>query len=241
MGCGMSVLRVLLVAVLSFVSAGCETDNDNKVAKAQQCLDRAKTPAAAEVCLGDVGGITSAKASKIRCAAIYLMRGFTESKFESAFDSIINKSGSGDPLTGMMTQLAFANGQGNRANGTALSDASYAMSECTNSGSVGLTMLSGITATGTSIANLIPGWDANNPPSATDATLISTLQNLASNSGSAEAQATMGTAVLAISNTYCAVSDAGNAEVCGQVKQAVVSGNGNAAAIGKAIAGLLQN
>ena len=237
----MAVSRLLLLAGLCVVLAGCETESDNKVAKAQQCLDNAKTPAAAEVCLNDVGGISSAKASKVRCAAIYLMRGFTESKFESAFDSIINKSGSGDPLTGMMTQLAFVNGQGNRANGTALSDASYAMSECTNSGSVGLTMLSGITATGTSIANLISGWNPNSPPSATDATLISTLQSLASNAGNAEAQQTMGTAVLAISNTYCAVSDAGNSEVCGQVKQAVISGNGNAAEIGKAIAGLLQN
>lgn len=236
----MSWFRFLLALSLGFIVSGCETDNDNKVAKAQQCLDNAKTPGAAETCLNDVGGITSAKASKVRCAAIYLMRGFTESKFQVAFDKILNKTAGSDPLAGMMTQLAFANGQGNRANGTALSDAKYAMSECTNSGSAGLTMLSGITATGTSIANLIGSWDAANPPSPNDPTFLATLSNLASNSGDPAAQATMGTAVLAISNTYCAVADAGNAEVCGQVKQAAIAGNGDPAAIGKAIAGLLQ-
>jgi hypothetical protein len=236
----MSVARLVLISSVTLLIVGCESDSDNKVAKAQQCLDYAKTAGAAELCLNDVGGISSAKASKIRCAAIYLMRDFNETKFQAAFDKILKKDGAGDPMAGMMTQLAFSNGQGNRANGTAVADANFAMSECTNSGSVGLTMLSGITATGTAIASLIPAWNPASPPAANDPALIATLQNLASNSADPVTQATMGTAVLAISNTYCAgAADAGNADVCTKVKQATIAGGGDPAAIGKAIAAYL--
>ncbi|MEK6555236.1 MAG: hypothetical protein AABZ31_08350 [Bdellovibrionota bacterium] len=83
-------ILVLLVcgAIVTTTLSSCEEEEDNKVAKAQKCLNDltdASSDAEAQACMDKISGIESTGAYTIRCSATFFMGGLTTSKIVDAF------------------------------------------------------------------------------------------------------------------------------------------------------------
>lgn len=88
------------------VIAGCEEKDDDKINQAQACLDKATAPSDVSGCLSIIEGITSEKASRIRCGLTVLQYGTTQSEIVDAFTAIQNGSGE-DPVIEVATKLGI--------------------------------------------------------------------------------------------------------------------------------------
>lgn len=236
-------MRFAKVAVMAFligsaaVFTACETSDDNAYAKAQACLDKAGSSADGTNCIRMVNGLSGEKASLIRCSATYLRRGFTNSKFVTAFDKL--KSGA-NPAVELMSVMAFT-GTATETGNAATSDSSYLVSECGSSKSPGMIYMAMATNTATIAANLT-GTDAcgTDTTAAGFATCVkSNLATIATPSAAPATQAQIGAAAISAQTSYCS-SPTADPKLCSQISQAVSQGGGDAAATGAALANLLK-
>lgn len=98
--------KILLLSALSiFMVIGCEQTDDDKISKAQKCLDLARVPADAATCSAIITGINSEKANRIRCALAVLENGTTQTEIINAFKAM--DGGTEDPVIEVATVLGL--------------------------------------------------------------------------------------------------------------------------------------
>lgn len=219
-----NMVFLALILSVSFMSVGCETENDNKEAQGQACLDNA-SQSTAQTCMDLVEGVTSSKASLVRCGSIYLLQGFTTQTFTNAFDALKSPPAGQNTTLAMMSYVSFSNTGGRNPT----NDANFALSECQKSGSGGLAWL----ASSTKVATLlnVAGGGALTPGDAA---------SFEGQLGSVP-DADLGAAALVAYDSYCGTGSAAGTAACEEFSAAVAQGGGDAASIGAALKTLLAN
>jgi hypothetical protein len=74
----------LVIILVAFSVIGCEEEEDNQIAQAQQCLDGLRDSDNAQVCINKVNGLNSAEANIIRCHASFHLGGITTTSIVAA-------------------------------------------------------------------------------------------------------------------------------------------------------------
>ncbi len=213
--------------LLALALVGCEKGDEDRVAKAQNCLDTS-TQATVSSCETIVEGVSGAGAALIRCSAKFIYQGFTGTRFAQAFTNLKSPTAGQNATLAMMSYLVFTVGATDAARRTA---ASQAVSACTQSGLPGMIMFANFASAATEIAtNVGLTIDPANPPSS--AALQAALASYAGD------PAALGTSILAISSVYCS-GDSSTKDVtfCAAVNEAAAE-NG-ATAVGTKILQLL--
>jgi hypothetical protein len=220
-------LPLLLLGV--FFLVGCEKGDDDKVARAQACLDSA-TNVTASQCETIVEGVTGAGAAAIRCSVAFITQGFTATRFANAFVALKPQTAGQNATLAMMAYLVFNVGS---SNADRITRANTAVSHCTETGLGGMMMFANFAKASTILAaGMSPALtlDSANPP--TPAQLQA---NLASFTGS---DADLGSAITGVASIYCGPTSSTNtATFCGPVNSASVSGT--PAQVGAAFRALL--
>jgi hypothetical protein len=222
-------MKSLMVAALVCIGAGllgCESKDDAKLAKAQQCLDKA-TPSTVDTCTSMIAGDTSEKAYLIRCAGHYIKNGFVGSRIAEAFNNIKQQPGGGattDPMTTAMSIMAF----------TTMDSANQALSDCVASRVRSMERLATMTSMATLIATSAQGIiGAISEGGLTQAQMEQAIQNFTGD------PAQLGTLVIQAESAYCNEgSSFENNEVCRNLSAAVASGD--TSAIGTSLLAQLQ-
>lgn len=211
-----------------FIFASCEKGDDDKVARAQACLDNATNTTASQ-CEDIVAGVTGARAAVIRCSAAFITQGFTATRFANAFIALKTQTAGQNATLGMMAYLVFNYGS---SNADRLTRVNTALSHCTETGLGGMMMFANFAKASTVLACGMPGLtlDPANPP--TPAQLQA---NLASFTGS---DADLGSAITGVASIYCGPTSSTNTtSFCGPVNSA--SASGTPAQVGAAFRALL--
>ena len=221
---------IFLSIILSFVLVACEEDEDQQIAEAQACLNKA-TPANANACLTKVSGLTSERAYYIRCSVRFLSQGFQGSRFADAFEQLSEENdggggGGNDAMATALTVMTF--------DSTTVAEST--LNECLLSGSTGLSRLASISSIATTLVNAVPGVDltdvAENGLSDTDAqTLIDNLTT----GGAETSDAELGAIAVTAEGLFYDDEDSEfkDTDICTNLEAAV--GAGDAAAVGAAL------
>jgi hypothetical protein len=198
---------------------GCEDEDLNKILKAQECLNKATTPAVAAACEGHVAGLNSSESWIIRCSARMLGVGIDEAAMVNAYDAA-DAAPDGQLEATLISNLGDAVIGGGAASGPAF-DA------CQQSEVDGLIYLSGLINIGAVLKDFTGG--AVNPN-----LWIDNCQAVPGNCNDAE----IGEVAVAISDSYC---NGGNqdTEVCIAINSAINLGGGFAA-IGQSLYNLID-
>jgi hypothetical protein len=217
-----------LVPVL-FLLAACGGPKDiDKIADAQNCLDRATASGAAE-CVSKVEGIDSQGADLIRCVGKFVKEGFNDPTKLSTAMTGLSAGGNGTAgSTAMMAALAFSAESTPALNSTSSQEA---LTLCNKAQSKGLILLSGLAQTSTTLAVL----GATNPATLTGAQLTTLMNTLATDP---IAQTAVGSAVVAIYSSSCTGTGTTTGSFCTQFASAVATvpgGIADPAAIGAKI------
>lgn len=202
---------------------GCESEEDNKVAMAQACLDSASGTQAAE-CMHQVDGIESAEASRIRCGGVYMMRGFGLTTFKNAYNQLKNPTSGGDPILGLVSFVAFDTTIDSFTGLNGVGDSSYLMSECGKAGAPGLVWLAFMTQFGSLVVA-----DGGATVTIGDPTTWSAA-DLAGISAT-----TVGNSALTVYNGYCKTGTAASSPACTEINAAVAAAGTDPAALGAQI------
>jgi hypothetical protein len=199
-----TLAMVLLVCVASY---GCESAEDDKVAQAQACLDRATDATSADECSAKVDGVTGPRAAIIRCSAIWIGQGFTtnSTKFLDAFRILKNNTSGATPTVAMMSFLAFDAAAPLTANQVAAA----AVTHCTETGIESLIMFANMAKLATALKALA-GVGAGTTPTPEQ------LRDQVGNLTDQEA----GEVAKAVAETYCQNSSTQSAEFCGEFNAA---------------------
>ncbi len=210
---------ILFTGAFIIVASGCETNEQNKVAEAQQCLDRlsdSATAADAQPCLNFISGITSPSAYVIRCSVDFLAAGINPTQLIAAFQAMKTQSSAQQTAT-LMGALA----ESAVAPLTALQTAQATLNDCVSSETPSLIYLAGVSVTGTA---LVVGGG-----SATPATFIANCQATPASCS----PDVIGSAAVTLASSYCTGSNV-TSEVCITINSAVAAG-GSTTAIGDAL------
>jgi hypothetical protein len=93
------MLKVLfLFSISALFLFGCEEKNDDKIYKAQRCLDNS-TSETVDNCVEMVSGITSGQAYQIRCSADFLRADINNDTILDAIEELDNDNGSSSDAT----------------------------------------------------------------------------------------------------------------------------------------------
>jgi len=210
--------RIFFAGFICFALTSCEKGDEDRLAQAQACLDRA-TQSTVSQCEQIVAGIEGAGAAFIRCSANFIYQGFTGSRFANAFQALQERTTGINPNVAMMSYLVFTVGASDNARCTY---AEQTISNCTASGLPGMIMFANFARTATELSrNIAGGIDPDNPPAAAD------LQaNLAEGNDDAIAAS-----VVAISTYYCSTDTSTNdADFCASINDAADEGSNAAIA-----------
>lgn len=219
------IFSTAFIGIVALGLLGCETDNDNKIAEAQACLDAARSAGEGTACISKVDGIDSPQASLIRCAGTYIQRDFLTATFTQAYEKLKNPPAGKDATLAMVSYVAF-NGASAVTGRAASADADYVVSECQKSGSGGLAWLAATTKVATVLGGL--GTCTSGDIACFEGTL-----------GNSASDADLGNAAIVAYDSYCSGGSAENSAACTEFA-AAVEGGGDAAAIGAALRARLQ-
>lgn len=207
---------------------GCEADEDNKVAAAQACLDAAEGTQAYE-CMLKVDGIETPEASRIRCGALYLIRGIGLSTFKTAYKQIKTPPAGQDATLALMSYVAFAPATTSVTGRTGTQEAAYLLSECRKANAPGLIFLAGITQMGTAIVQYGTGVNIGDP---------STWQAADVN---AVPDAVLGSTAGIIYESQCKTGSAAGSAACAEFAAAVAAAGTDPTALGAQIKTFLNS
>ncbi len=236
------VLSIGAIVTGAVLISGCESEESNDLAKAQQCLDRVPSSnfAAAEACMSYVSKYDSQQANILKCSIKFVAGGLTTSKIANAYKRIAQDAYNSTSSTeaALIVSLAL----------TPLSNATDAQAYCTRTGLKGLIYLSNLAVIGSTLASAaatagnLGGFDPNDPSSALSDTdldaIVTTCTNYASPGAGCD-YASIGSAVDALSDSYCAGANA-DAEVCTKINDAVAGSGGDPEVVSKQLLCLLD-
>ena len=219
---------IFVVCTGLFSLTACEKDEDNTMAKAQECLDKANTTTALS-CLAivDAAGLTSEDSYAVRCSARFIASGFTASRIAEAASQLSQNTGSKDPALTMMGMLAFGT--------VAAAEAAYV--DCNLSGSDGFKLFARAARMGTLIGSAAGSTvltTIQNGGTPTPAEIETALNSLRGAGANPATETALGETALAMSADTCSTPGE-NAEMCDDINAAIAAGGGNAQAIGAAL------
>lgn len=146
----MKILFFVLSMFIGISLISCESSKDDKINKAQACLNSANVPGDAGTCLNIINGISGEKAARIRCALTFLQNGLTQSKIIDTFKDLKEPV---DPNKSSFAYLYSGLGIGNDGSGGFIASATDKADEqlliCQESNSPGMTSLAHISRLGT--------------------------------------------------------------------------------------------
>lgn len=219
------IIGLTLTAALSFAITGCETEDDNKLASAQECLDKLRDSDAdsvAQACAEKVAGLTSPASYLIRCSVDFFVGGVKATQIVAAYDGL-QSAAEKDKAPILMVLLAQ----------DSTAEAATTLSDCTKSEVPSLIYLATVSQLGTlfefpTVAN--GGFNPADPDTFLD--------HCAAAPGNCDDTA-IGSAVVGMYDIYC-IGDAAENEVCSEINSAIVAGGGNYDAVATALYGLLD-
>lgn len=213
---------------------GCESEESNDLAKAQQCLDRVSSSnfAAADACMSYVSKYDTQQANILKCSIKFVAGGLTTAKIANAFKAIAQEGTYG------------ANKEAALIATPALSDvnkATDAQAYCLRTGLKGLIYLSNLAVIGSYMADAVGSGvfdpSTGNAPDATDlGNMITECTDFVSGNCN---HAAMGAAVENLADSYCSGVNA-DAEVCSKINDAVVGAAGDPVLVSKQLFCLLN-
>jgi len=211
---------IFSLSILLF-SAGCESDEDNKIAMAQECLNELRgtdleISAGAQVCENKLGNINNQQSNIVRCSARFLVGGVTTTKMLGAFEAYNNATANNKPGV-LMGALAQNN----------TTDAGRTYSACVASGIPSLIYVAAMSQAGTIMTAAA---------SSTDPVVF---LDYCENNPSSCSNEVIGQSAVTLYDNYC-LGDAKETPVCTDVASAIASGNGDYAAIAAALYIILQ-
>ena len=218
----------LFIGLMSaaFLNSCTPNQEANDLQEAQLCLNKAGQTEAMN-CVSKISSNTSENAYKLRCAAIFISKGFgTPASFATAIDqmngSTSNGSCTGGTCSGSLVAMSTLNF------GTDTSAAAQAVSECTQSGVSIYAQISSIFKLGTDLVSLAGG-----------ATSVAAIEGQIGNLSSAQ----VGQLVETVYTTGCASikADDPNQKYCTEISNAMGSGNYTTTQIGDCLKAKLDN
>lgn len=152
-------LRFTSLALLSALSlGGCTASDADKIADAQDCLDRSTTETAL-TCMEKVDGLNSAGAQLVRCSAYFIDQGFGDpSRLSRVAEELGRDGGGGGSSTiAVLSFMAFSAQKYDKSTNQALSDKAF--TACQASNSKGMIYLSSLTQIATVALGLVGAYD----------------------------------------------------------------------------------
>jgi len=207
----------VLALGLGVFTAGCESEDDNNIMKAQDCLNKVTDQgASAAACRSYVSGLTTQQAYMLRCSIEFVYGGLNTEKVKNAFQEMSNNSNNANPEEFLIQNLSLIdpNGSGSSDN-TALAKTAY--DYCALSGSAGLIYVAGLSRIGTLIINAGGGNFEANLSACTGPTPTADCD-----------PEEIGETVAAVADSYC-VGDNVNSDVCQSFLDAQANGENNEA------------
>lgn len=198
------VLGLSLIGV--FALSSCEESDDNKIAQAQECLNKlSDTSPSADIqaCMDKVSGIETEQAYGILCSGSFLKGGLTTNKIVTAFDNADTQ-----PAAQKEAKLI----EGLSLTSTAVADQAY--ENCAKTNTPGLIYIASLVKIGTFINVLGTGGSI-------DAKIDDCIA-----SPSTCQLAEVGEAIPTIANLYCK-GDAKDEQVCKDLEAAIASAGGD--------------
>jgi hypothetical protein len=136
----------LLLPIITL--SACETEEDNKLSKAQDCYNKAKNATEVNACLSIISSLNSTEANTLKCGMAMYIGGINSAKISTAFD---DKSSSSSTSANLLKNLVM----------TSTTAADEAYEYCKASGSVGLFYIATLTKSATVMEDIAGGASAN--------------------------------------------------------------------------------
>lgn len=205
-----AVIALSLTGLLVFT--GCEDDEANSIAKAQQCFDNitdTDANTAASSCLTIISGLDSPDANIVRCGLLIREGGLTSTALIAAYTSSDGAATNEKEAAFMnaLTLSTFSSGS------STTNQASLANTACQKSGLSGLAYLGTLVLVGTNV-NSVGAGDFG--------TRINACVADTANCANAE----LGTALVAAESLYCS-GGAADEQVCIDLNNAISTGGSN--------------
>ncbi len=209
------ILSILAIAVFNI---SCESDDDNKLAKAQACLDKVNDTniAQAQACAAMVNGLTSPESYVIRCSVGFIVGTVTATKIAAAFDDY-----DAAPANLKAATLMGALSHDSTAH------AAETVAACKASKVASLDYLATLSQTGT----IMTTSASNDDPAAFLA--------YCAGGGNVCQDEVIGAAVTSMYSVYC-IGDAASNPACSDIGSAIAAGGGDPALVATSLYALLQ-
>lgn len=238
-------IATLILGLGAALLTGCEAEQTEKdmIAEAQFCLDKARDASSANACMSKIEGITSANAYALRCAAGFISSGITSASNLSQALTALNEDSGNNAVT-MLDILNFGS----------VSDANRTADYCQKSQQKGLTLISALAKSATSLAeaaknlnlgSCVAGIDQCNAEDLEQAItdILAEYQTDPNNLSAAAENAleSVGGAIQSVYSTTCGGSSSANSQICDDINQAAASAgidiasSNNFVAIGQAL------
>lgn len=241
-------ISVLAVTAMAWTLSGCKSqDEADAIAKAQKCLDEVSVYSEADSCLSYVEEYTSQQAQILKCAILHTSGGLMETKIIKGYNALKDST-----ITNKEAAFMAVLSLDKPDLTTGLTKAKKADAYCQETGVPGLKYLSSVIVAGTALAAttaaITGGTTINENSSATDINnAITNLMNQCAvvspatpDASCDDNLATIGTAVAALSSSYCA-NESADSEVCNDINDAVAAAGNNATNIGQAVLCYMKN
>jgi hypothetical protein len=156
------ITKIVLATLFIFSISSCQKSDVNDLQQAQLCLNTA-TAAEASNCVTAIASNTTENAYKLRCSAVFISKGFgAPTSFISALDQIKN-GGNAAGCTGTCSgSLAAMSTLNFGIDGSAMTAANLAFSECSSSGVGIYTQISSLFKIGTLLTTTAGSIDIGN-------------------------------------------------------------------------------
>ena len=207
-------ISILLLGFLATLTS-CETDEDNKIAQAQACVDSANAGSVGS-CRQFLNGLSSTESYILRCSIDFIEQGFTASAMASAFRNLSNSTSTA--TSGFMGYMVFSS--------TTKADTAY--SDCNSSGEQSYITIASFCQVATLAANaagLLSGGSIDRSSS------MDLTAGIAALIADSTTYPTVGNAVQNAYNANCSQPANASSDLCVKIVAAVNAG-GNSSAIG---------
>jgi hypothetical protein len=210
--------KIASVTIALIGLTSCAPSESDKIADAQDCLDRSQ-PGDALACLEKVDGMVTPASDLIRCSAYFIDQGFSDPSRLSQVVEQLNGDSGGDTATiAILSFMAFSSSKYDLATNFRFSETAFGA--CERSKSKGLLYLSSMSRIATAAMNIIPGYDPTTgvPPTETE------IRNAICTSPSSTTNIVIGTAAQTAYDQNCRGKDISKDPICTQYAEAVAAG-----------------
>lgn len=191
--------NLILTGLTAFGLAACAPSNADKIADAQDCLDRSTSDTALS-CLSKVDGVETSGAQLVRCSAYFIDQGFGDPGRLSRVSEELNRDnggGGGSSTIAVLSFMAFSSAKYDKT--TNLNFSETAFTACQASSSKGMIYLSSMTRIATVALGLVTLYD---PQTGTPPTEAQIREGLCTNANPAS-RAVIGSATRAAYEQNC--------------------------------------